>query len=187
MFAFHKRDKNEKLIIAALVAIGARVCKIQGLPGGDGDFGVPDLLVGYRGRTILLEVKDPETHQHTKKGKGGTDVPENAKGQLTPTQVEWWSKWTGGEAYVVETPEQAVALVRGADLPANVRIFVDNDEEGHAVTLGWDGVIEAPPMITPAEADVMAGALHEQAAVARAMAAADKRDTKPKQTRRTTT
>jgi len=179
MFALHKRDKNEKAIVAALTAAGGRVTKIQGCPGGDGDFGVPDLLVGYRGRTILFEVKEPDTNAHTarsakgKRAKGNDGPPENAKGQLTPTQVKWWAGWIGGEAHVVETPAQAVALMKGEDLPG-IRVAVDTDEQGAAVVLGleaWEDADQAPPMLTPGEADALAGALHEQAGVARSLAA----------------
>lgn len=173
MFAFHKRDDNEREIVAALTAIGAIVCKIQGLSG---DSGCPDLLVGYRGSTKLLEVKNPASaHQKTKKRAGGTEVPENAKGQLTPTQVEWWSKWIGGEAYVVETPEEAVRVVRGAELPSNIAVTAGPEDYrvpgSHRVVLS-NSASPTHSWLTPDQADALAGALHEQAGVARALAAA---------------
>ena len=45
-------DDNQNEIVAALRACGATVRIIN--QGG----GIPDLLVGYRGNTILIEVKD---------------------------------------------------------------------------------------------------------------------------------
>ena len=45
-------DENQGLIVKALRACGATVRIIT-----QGD-GIPDLLVGYRGHTILMEVKD---------------------------------------------------------------------------------------------------------------------------------
>jgi hypothetical protein len=174
-FAQRKRDKNEPQIIAALTAMGAVVNRIMGCMGGD--YGVPDLCVGFRGRTYMIEVKEPGTKAHTarsakgKRAKGNDGPPENAKGQLTPTQVEWWKNWTGGESYVVETPEDAVRLVRGEDLPPEVRVSTCPDDfradGAHRVVLafpesGW---------MTPGQADALAGALHEQAGVARALAA----------------
>lgn len=177
MFALHKRDKNEKAIVAALTAIGARVTKIQGCPGGDGDFGVPDLLVGYRGRTILFEVKDPDgghaksaRSKKTKRAKGNDGPPENDKGQLTPTQVKWWSGWIGGEAHVVETPAQAVALCKGEALPSNIALAAGADDRGPRVTLS-NSCAPVHTWLSPGQADTLAGGLHEQAGVARAMAA----------------
>jgi hypothetical protein len=46
------RDGNEAAIVDALRAAGATVTRL-------GDAGVPDLLVGYRGSTLLLEIKLP--------------------------------------------------------------------------------------------------------------------------------
>lgn len=170
MFALHKRDSNEKAIVAALTAIGAAVYKIQGLPGDS--WGVPDLIVAYRGRTILGECKSPTTTAHSarsakgKRAKGNDGPPENAKGQLTPTQIEWWKSWTGGEAYIFETAEEAVRLVRGEDLPDGIYIAGLADHRRPIVR-----IVIKPDIVTPGQADALAGALHEQAGVARGMAA----------------
>ena len=53
-----------------------------------------DLLVGFRGRNYLLEVKDPSKPK--------------ADRQLTPDQVKFRDNWNGYYA-VVETVEQAIA------------------------------------------------------------------------------
>lgn len=97
-----RRDGNERPIIAALEAAGATVTQL-------GDPGLPDLLVGYRGLTFLLEVKDP--------GNKGSARPSKynavgGRGMLTASQVKWWDRpWSGGARMIVETPEQALAAI----------------------------------------------------------------------------
>ncbi len=176
-FAQRKRDSNEKTIVAALVAIGAVVTRIMGCVGGD--YGCPDLLVGFRGITLLLEVKDPSAGHaksarsaKTKRAKGNDGPPENAKGQLTPTQVEWWKTWTGGEAYVVETPEEAVRFVRGDELPSSVAVTAGpppGRSSPSCVILSLAHV-DHHHWMSPGQADALAGALHEQAGAARGLA-----------------
>lgn len=177
-FAQRKRDSNERAIIAALTAIGAVVNRIMGCMGGD--YGVPDLCVGYRGRTILLEIKDPSAGHaksarsvRTARAKGNDGPPENAKGQLTPTQVEWWKSWIGGEAHVVETPDEAVRLVRGVDLPRNLSVQSVGPHIKISVSADVhveDDCYQPPLHLSPGQADALAGALHEQAGVARGWA-----------------
>lgn len=48
-----RRDSNEKPIVDALRAVGAQVIPISG-PGA------PDILCGYRGRWIPMEIKTPK-------------------------------------------------------------------------------------------------------------------------------
>lgn len=157
---FKKRDENEPAIVAALVGLGAIVCRIE-------NFGVPDLLVGYRGRTILLEVKNPDALGKRKKPRklGPDDPPENAKNQLTPAQVEWWRTWSGGQAHVVETPEEAIAIVRGAELDERTMSI----RQLEATIRGEPTIdITIRHFVRPDEADAIAGAIHEAAGIARA-------------------
>ena len=79
-----KRDANEPEIVSALRSIGCDVFLID-LP--------VDLIVGYRGRTVLLEVKVP-----------------GARGRLTKGQKEFFETYRG-EAYVVRTPERAIEVM----------------------------------------------------------------------------
>lgn len=90
-YAAH-RDTAEPAIVMALVAVGATV---EGLSKK----GVPDLLVGYRGVTYLLEVKTPRA------SKSGNNARANK------VQAEWRARWRGGVVAVVETPEQALCIV----------------------------------------------------------------------------
>lgn len=84
-------DANQSLIIGALLRCGASVQTLAAVGQG-----VPDLLVGFRGRNLLLEVKD------------GTKPPSARK--LTPDQVEWHGAWKG-QVIVVESVEQALAAI----------------------------------------------------------------------------
>lgn len=95
-----QRDRNEADIVRALVAAGASVTRV-------GDFGVPDLLVGYNGRTFLIEVKNPEA-------KGGGKYNTGGRGALTKAQVKWWDGWKGESAHLVETIDQALAAIGAA-------------------------------------------------------------------------
>jgi hypothetical protein len=84
-------DGNHSEIVRALLSSG---CTVQSLAAlGDG---VPDLLVGVAGRNLLLEVKDP--------------AQPPSKRRLTPDQKEWHDLWRG-TAHVVETVDQALAIV----------------------------------------------------------------------------
>ncbi|MGB1373649.1 MAG: VRR-NUC domain-containing protein [Aequoribacter sp.] len=49
--------------------------------------GVPDLLIGAEGVTILVEVKGP-------------------KGKLTDDQKKWHSSWLGDKVYIVRSKEE---------------------------------------------------------------------------------
>lgn len=88
-----KRDANEAPIVEALRAAGASV---ERLSGPD----LPDLLVGWQGANVLLEVK-------REAGKrGGTS---NRK--LLPGQVAWRDAWRGRPPVIVRTPEEALAAI----------------------------------------------------------------------------
>lgn len=84
-------DANQSVIIGALLSVGASVQTLASMGGG-----VPDLLVGFKGRNILIEVKDGSK-------------PASAR-QLTGDQIDWHCKWRGQVA-VIENVEQALALL----------------------------------------------------------------------------
>lgn len=86
-----KVDANQAEIVAALRKIGATVQPLHAVGQG-----CPDLLVGWRGMTSLLEVKD------------GNKPPSARK--LTEDQERWHAEWRGQVA-VVETVEQAIAAI----------------------------------------------------------------------------
>jgi len=87
-----KIDANHTAVVSALRKAGATVQSLAGVGKG-----VPDLLVGIRGRTALFEVKD------------GSKVPSARK--LTPDQMTWHGAWQGGTLAVVDGPEAALRVL----------------------------------------------------------------------------
>lgn len=87
-----KIDANQTAIVSALRAAGATVQSLAAVGKG-----CPDLLVGLRGSTFLMECKD------------GRLSP--SRRELTPDQIEWHVEWRGGACAVVNSPEEALAFV----------------------------------------------------------------------------
>jgi hypothetical protein len=86
-------DDNQNDIVAALRKAGATVRVIS-----QGE-GIPDLLVGFRGETILLEVKDG-------------NKPPSARA-LTPAEKKFFDEWEGGLCMVVKSVEDALEMLEG--------------------------------------------------------------------------
>ena len=84
-------DRNQERIVQALRLVGARV----GFWGMDG---APDLVVAYRGRVYLVEVKAP---LGPRGGGGGT---------LTAAQDHFHQRWAG-YLHIVHGVEDALALL----------------------------------------------------------------------------
>lgn len=84
-----RTDQNQREIVDALRRIGASV-ELLHCQGG----GCPDLLVALNGHTVLMECKSDE-----------------ANPRLRESQRKWMAGWQG-EAVVVCTPTQAVAVMR---------------------------------------------------------------------------
>lgn len=87
-----KVDRNQPEIVDALRRIGADVYSLAAVGNG-----IPDLLVAFRGETVLLEVKD------------GLRPPSER--QLTDAQIEWHAAWRGGRCVVVSSVDQALAAL----------------------------------------------------------------------------
>lgn len=85
-------DANQGLIVQALRACGATVRVIS-----QGD-GIPDLLVGYRGHTILMEVKDGDKTLSQRK--------------LTEAEQNFFDTWTGGKLLIVNSVDEALAVLK---------------------------------------------------------------------------
>jgi hypothetical protein len=86
--AGRRRDANEDLIVESLEAVRATVERLH--PAGRG--GLPDLLVGFRGQTYLIEVKTLD-------------------GELDDGQLDWHLAWRGAPVIVARTPEQALRAI----------------------------------------------------------------------------
>jgi len=86
-------DANQNTIVDALRQCGATVRIIS--QGG----GIPDLLVGYNGYTILMEIKD------------GSKPPSTRR--LTEDEQKFFDEWRGGMLTIVNSVEEALDLLKG--------------------------------------------------------------------------
>ena len=87
-----KVDRNQPEIVKALRAVGASVHSLA--PVG---CGVPDLLVGFKRQTYLLECKD------------GLLAPSAR--ELNDDQILWHLNWRGGPCSVVNSVGEALAAI----------------------------------------------------------------------------
>lgn len=89
-----KVDANQAPAVLALRELdGCEVDSLASLGGGIGD-----LLIGYDGALMIVEMKD------------GDDKT------LTPAQVKWHRRWRGFPVYVAHSIEELLAIVKGTSL-----------------------------------------------------------------------
>lgn len=86
-----KVDANQKDIVKVFRRCGASVEILSNVGGG-----CPDIVVGFQGVNVLVEIKDG-------------DKPESAR-QLTEDQKEFHAKWRGKLA-VVKNEDEAIGLL----------------------------------------------------------------------------
>jgi len=79
-----KRDENEVEIVNALRAVGASVAHLSSK-------GIPDLLVCFKNKLYLMEVK-------------------KLKGKLTPEQIKFHDNWNG-DIHIVRTTQEAIEIL----------------------------------------------------------------------------
>lgn len=84
-------DANQPAIVYALRAVGATVEPLHAVGGG-----CPDILVGYAGRNLLMEIKD------------GRLSPSRIT--LTEDQIKWHAAWRGQRTVVRSVDEALQAL-----------------------------------------------------------------------------
>lgn len=84
-------DANHAEIVRALRSAGMKAVSLASMGKG-----IPDLIVGYRGRNVLLEIKD------------GAKV--RSAQALTVDEANWIATWPGQVA-VVRSPEEAINAV----------------------------------------------------------------------------
>lgn len=82
-------DANQAEVVAYLRAQGASVYLVK-LP--------VDLLVGFNGKTALVEVKNPNSAY----GKKGAN----------PNQADWMASWQGGTVALVDGIDAAARLLK---------------------------------------------------------------------------
>ena len=90
-----RTDANHAEIVDAFRSCGASVQTLHAVGRG-----CPDLLIGFGGDNLLVEVKD------------GAKSPSRRK--LTPDQVRWHSAW-GGRVAIVESTEAVIAVLQATD------------------------------------------------------------------------
>lgn len=82
-----KVDNNQADIVDALRAVGASVLHLQGL-----EEGAPDILVGYRGVSFLMELK--------------MDT-----GRVSKAQKQWHERWRGLRVAVVRSADESLRVI----------------------------------------------------------------------------
>lgn len=87
-----RTDATHTEIVEALRKAGATVHSLAGVGNG-----VPDLLVGVRGITLLVECKD------------GSKPPSARR--LTPDQQDFMRTWKGGPVAVVDGVDAALRVL----------------------------------------------------------------------------
>ena len=87
-----KTDANQDQVVEALRVAGATVQSLAAVGQG-----VPDLLVGFQGKTLLMEVKDGRK-------------PPSAR-RLTEDQLKWHGAWRGGPVAIVDGPDAALRML----------------------------------------------------------------------------
>jgi Holliday junction resolvase len=95
-------DANQAEIVNALVSAGLTVQSLAGIGAG-----CPDILVGGPGLLVLMEIKNRD-------GENG----RVARGQILTDDQKKWHKWWKGPVYIVCTPQEALMVVSGVQLPA---------------------------------------------------------------------
>ena len=85
-------DLNQTAVVAALRTVGATVQHLHAVGQG-----CPDLLVGFRGRSLCFEVKD------------------GPKAKLTPAQDEWHAAWRGHVEVVTRVEDALEKLFAATD------------------------------------------------------------------------
>jgi Holliday junction resolvase len=87
-----KVDANQSNLVEFFRMMG---CSVESLAAVGK--GVPDLLIGYRGKNYLVEVKD------------GAKAPSEQK--LTRAQVEWHESWRG-QKIVINSIDAAIEFIK---------------------------------------------------------------------------
>jgi hypothetical protein len=87
-----KVDANQKAIVEVFRAAGASWQSLAMVGGG-----CPDGILGWRGITTLVEIKD------------GSKKPSERR--LNAQQVAWHGAWRGGPVVVVESVDDALAIL----------------------------------------------------------------------------
>jgi len=87
-----KVDENQKTIVHAFIALGASVLNLSTVGRG-----CPDLLIGYRGKSVLVEIK------------------RDSKASFTDPQIKFMQEWRGGAVSRIDSIDSAIRLIKLLD------------------------------------------------------------------------
>jgi hypothetical protein len=94
MTYYKKRvDENQKQLVHTFIALGATVLNLSTVGRG-----CPDLLIGYRGKSVLVEIK------------------RNAKASYTEPQIKFMQEWRGGAVSRIDSVDAAIRLIKMLDM-----------------------------------------------------------------------
>ena len=94
MTYYKKRvDENQKTIVHTFIALGASVIDLSRVGQG-----TPDLAIGYKGKTVFVEVKSSE------------------KAPYTEPQIKFMQNWRGGAVSRVDSLDAAIRLIKMLDM-----------------------------------------------------------------------
>lgn len=94
MTYYKKRvDANQNQIIHTFIALGASVLNLSRV--GEG---CPDILVGYKQHSVLVEIKRDE------------------KAKYTEPQIKFMQTWRGGPVSRIDSVDAAIRLIKMLDM-----------------------------------------------------------------------
>ena len=94
MTYYKKRvDENQKSLIHTFICLGASVLNLSTVGRG-----CPDLLIGYKGKTVLVEIKS------------------SAKATFTEPQIKFMQGWRGGAVSRIDSVDAAIRLIKMLDM-----------------------------------------------------------------------
>ena len=94
MTYYKKRvDENQKTIVHTFIALGASVIDLSRVGQG-----TPDLAIGYKGKTVFVEVKSSD------------------KAPYTEPQVKFMQNWRGGAVSRIDSVDAAIRLIKMLDM-----------------------------------------------------------------------
>jgi hypothetical protein len=94
-----KADANQKEIDLAWRSVGASVVAL-----GNVGKGCPDRLVGYRGETYLIEIKNRDREK-------SQSIAQRVNQMKTPDQVKFHATWRGKPIIVAYTSDEALKAI----------------------------------------------------------------------------
>jgi rhamnose utilization protein RhaD (predicted bifunctional aldolase and dehydrogenase) len=86
-------DENQNRIFHTFIALGASVCNLSTVGRG-----CPDALIGYKGKTVLVEIKSSN------------------KAQFTEPQIKFMQEWRGGAVSRIDSVDAAIRLIKMLDI-----------------------------------------------------------------------